>query len=65
MIIRNPVATILVTEVWKDPMAPYAASFSSRGPNPVTPDILKVKFIYISIILYLFLYYILIEFLIK
>ncbi|KAF3433055.1 hypothetical protein FNV43_RR24157 [Rhamnella rubrinervis] len=38
---KIPVATILVTEVWKNPMAPYSATFSSRGSNPVTPDILK------------------------
>ncbi|KAG7956416.1 hypothetical protein I3843_11G123400 [Carya illinoinensis] len=26
---------------WKDVMAPYAVSFSSKGPNPITPDIFK------------------------
>ena len=34
--------TILVGETWNDVMAPYVVSFSSRGPNPITPDILKV-----------------------
>uniref|UniRef100_F6HP89 Cucumisin n=1 Tax=Vitis vinifera TaxID=29760 RepID=F6HP89_VITVI len=38
---RNPIATILVGETRKDVMAPIVASFSSRGPNPISPDILK------------------------
>ncbi|KAH7549499.1 hypothetical protein ACOSP7_025688 [Xanthoceras sorbifolium] len=38
---ENPIATILVGETWKDVMAPSVVSFSSRGPNPITPDILK------------------------
>ncbi|GMI76302.1 hypothetical protein like AT5G59190 [Hibiscus trionum] len=38
---ENPVATILLGEIWTDYMAPYVVSFSSRGPNPVSPDILK------------------------
>ncbi|KAL4602687.1 hypothetical protein ACB092_10G071900 [Castanea dentata] len=37
-----PIATILVSETWKDVMAPYVVSFSSRGPNPIAPDILKL-----------------------
>ncbi|KAK9103463.1 hypothetical protein Sjap_020717 [Stephania japonica] len=37
----NPIATILVSETPKDAMAPRVVSFSSRGPNPVTYDILK------------------------
>ncbi|KAF8413088.1 hypothetical protein HHK36_001064 [Tetracentron sinense] len=37
----NPIANILVGETLKDVMAPRAVSFSSRGPNPLTPDILK------------------------
>ncbi|WRX19390.1 Peptidase S8/S53 domain - like 10 [Theobroma cacao] len=36
-----PVATILFGETWSDVMAPYVVSFSSRGPNPMNPDILK------------------------
>ncbi|XVF52805.1 hypothetical protein PTKIN_Ptkin05aG0048200 [Pterospermum kingtungense] len=36
-----PTATILFGETWTDYMAPYVVSFSSRGPNPITPDILK------------------------
>ncbi|KAI3468815.1 hypothetical protein Pfo_025478 [Paulownia fortunei] len=39
---KYPVATILVGETWKDAMAPKVVSFSSRGPSPITPDILKV-----------------------
>ncbi|XP_030945814.1 cucumisin-like [Quercus lobata] len=38
---KFPIATILVGETWKDVMAPYVVSFSSRGPNPIAPDILK------------------------
>ncbi|EXC11903.1 hypothetical protein L484_005366 [Morus notabilis] len=41
VILRNPKATILATEIWKDTVAPYAAPFSSRGPNRINPDILK------------------------
>ncbi|XP_035548784.1 cucumisin-like isoform X1 [Juglans regia] len=38
---RSPTATILKTNERKDAFAPYIASFSSRGPNVVTPSILK------------------------
>ncbi|CAI0414176.1 unnamed protein product [Linum tenue] len=38
---ENPIGTILVGETWKDIMAPYVASFSSRGPNRLNPEILK------------------------
>ncbi|KAK8618122.1 hypothetical protein V6N13_115993 [Hibiscus sabdariffa] len=38
---ENPIATILLGETWTDYMAPYVVSFSSRGPNPITPEILK------------------------
>ena len=41
--IHYPEATILVSEEIVNTMAPFAASFSSRGPNPITPDILKVN----------------------
>ncbi|PIN08997.1 Cucumisin [Handroanthus impetiginosus] len=37
----NPIATIFVSDAWKDAMAPVVVSFSSRGPSPITPDILK------------------------
>ncbi|CAA2986221.1 cucumisin-like [Olea europaea subsp. europaea] len=37
----NPTATIFVSDAWKDVMAPIVVSFSSRGPNPITPDVLK------------------------
>ncbi|WVY91659.1 hypothetical protein V8G54_037173 [Vigna mungo] len=37
----NPAATIFKTYEAKDSSAPYIASFSSRGPNKVTPNILK------------------------
>ncbi|KAL0329704.1 UNVERIFIED_CONTAM: Cucumisin [Sesamum radiatum] len=39
---KYPMATILMGETWKDAMAPTVVSFSSRGPSPVSPDILKV-----------------------
>ncbi|XP_026460996.1 subtilisin-like protease SBT4.6 [Papaver somniferum] len=38
---RNPIATILRTESIKDFEAPVVASFSSRGPNQISPDIIK------------------------
>ncbi|KAK6117110.1 hypothetical protein DH2020_049155 [Rehmannia glutinosa] len=37
----NPTATIFFSDAWKDVMAPVVVSFSSRGPSPITPDILK------------------------
>ncbi|CAN6171242.1 unnamed protein product [Urochloa humidicola] len=37
----NPVGTIDSSETTVDPQAPVAASFSSPGPNHVTPGILK------------------------
>lgn len=37
-----PIGTILAGETWKDVAAPRVVSFSSRGPNPITADILKV-----------------------
>ncbi|XP_038995026.1 cucumisin-like [Hibiscus syriacus] len=37
----NATATIFKSNEVNDTMAPYVASFSSRGPNPITPDILK------------------------
>ncbi|KAK1264569.1 hypothetical protein QJS04_geneDACA011379 [Acorus gramineus] len=38
---RNPVAKIFKSEQVVDETAPNVASFSSRGPNLITPDILK------------------------
>lgn len=38
----NPVATIEKSTAIEDLSAPSVVSFSSRGPNIVTPDILKV-----------------------
>ncbi|MCL7021578.1 hypothetical protein MKW94_029338 [Papaver nudicaule] len=38
---KHPVATILPTESIKDYEAPVVASFSSRGPNSIAPDIIK------------------------
>ncbi|KAI3973304.1 hypothetical protein MKX01_020679 [Papaver californicum] len=38
---RKPVANILRTESVKDSEAPVIASFSSRGPNSISPDIIK------------------------
>ncbi|XP_059434013.1 cucumisin-like [Corylus avellana] len=38
---RGPTATIHKTKERKDTFAPYIPSFSSRGPNPITPNILK------------------------
>ncbi|CAK8538235.1 unnamed protein product [Lathyrus sativus] len=38
---KNPIATIFKSEEVEDSLSPYVASFSSRGPNPITPNILK------------------------
>ncbi|KAI3468816.1 hypothetical protein Pfo_025479 [Paulownia fortunei] len=38
---NNRTATIFFSDAWKDVMAPIVVSFSSRGPSPVSPDILK------------------------
>ncbi|KAF5188104.1 Subtilisin-like serine protease, partial [Thalictrum thalictroides] len=38
---RHPVAEILKTEAIRNGSAPVVGSFSSRGPNPFTKDILK------------------------
>ncbi|XP_057989655.1 cucumisin-like isoform X2 [Hevea brasiliensis] len=37
----EPTATILKSIDYKDEYAPYVVSFSSRGPSPITDDILK------------------------
>ena len=39
---RNPMARILKSESIHDATAPYVVSYSSRGPNHISPDILKV-----------------------
>ncbi|WCJ20438.1 Subtilisin-like protease SBT4.4 [Euphorbia peplus] len=39
--VKNPVAQILKSEAVKDSTAPLVASFSSRGPNIIVPDLLK------------------------
>ncbi|XP_065878994.1 subtilisin-like protease SBT4.4 [Euphorbia lathyris] len=38
---RHPVAKLLKSEEIKDTSAPIVASFSSRGPNLIVPDLLK------------------------
>ncbi|KAK9950765.1 hypothetical protein M0R45_006234 [Rubus argutus] len=38
---RNPTATIWKSEEINDVLAPYVPSYSSRGPNPAHPNILK------------------------
>ncbi|KAL5747947.1 hypothetical protein ACOSQ2_025244 [Xanthoceras sorbifolium] len=40
--VGTPTATISKSEEGKDSFAPYVVSFSSRGPNPTTTDILKL-----------------------
>ncbi|TKY53554.1 Cucumisin protein [Spatholobus suberectus] len=37
----NPTAVIFKSNEGNDSLAPYIASFSSRGPNSITPNILK------------------------
>ena len=39
---RNPQAEILKSEAIKNSAAPVVAEFSSRGPNSLVPEILKV-----------------------
>ncbi|WJX22548.1 hypothetical protein P8452_11840 [Trifolium repens] len=38
---KYPVAEILKSDVVQDTTAPKIASFSSRGPNPIVPEIMK------------------------
>ncbi|XP_020202260.1 cucumisin [Cajanus cajan] len=38
---RNATATIFKSEEINDGLIPFVASFSSRGPNPITPNTLK------------------------
>ncbi|XP_042479750.1 subtilisin-like protease SBT4.3 [Macadamia integrifolia] len=38
---RNPKAKIYKSQSIRDPKAPVVLSFSSRGPNPISPNILK------------------------
>ncbi|KAK9903149.1 hypothetical protein M0R45_001208 [Rubus argutus] len=38
---RNPTATIWKSEEINDVLAPYVPSYSSKGPNPAHPNILK------------------------
>ncbi|WJX26892.1 hypothetical protein P8452_15762 [Trifolium repens] len=38
---KYPVAEILKSDVVRDTTAPKIASFSSRGPNPIVPEIMK------------------------
>ncbi|PRQ59339.1 putative cucumisin [Rosa chinensis] len=38
---RNATATIWKSEEISDVLAPYVPSYSSRGPNPINPNILK------------------------
>ena len=43
-ICSNPAAIISKSYEGIDSAAPYIAPFSSRGPNTITPNILKVNF---------------------
>ncbi|GMN75148.1 hypothetical protein TIFTF001_056803, partial [Ficus carica] len=38
---RKPTASIWKSKEKTDKLAPYIPSYSSRGPNPITPEILK------------------------
>ncbi|XP_057451746.1 subtilisin-like protease SBT4.3 [Lotus japonicus] len=38
---KNPKVEILKSEIFKDRSAPKVGSFSSRGPNPLIPEIMK------------------------
>ena len=43
---RNPIGSITKSSEATNKLAPIVASFSSRGPNPVNPNILKVKLVH-------------------
>ncbi|KAK8976699.1 hypothetical protein V6N11_057297 [Hibiscus sabdariffa] len=45
---ENPTATIFRTTQNNNQFAPFVVSFSSRGPNPITADILKVYIVYMG-----------------
>ncbi|KAK8491083.1 hypothetical protein V6N11_047126 [Hibiscus sabdariffa] len=45
---EKPTATILRSTEENDELAPYVVSFSSRGPNILSPDILKVYIVYMG-----------------
>ncbi|GAU36233.1 hypothetical protein TSUD_214300 [Trifolium subterraneum] len=45
---RNPMATIYRSNELKDTLAPVVASFSSRGPNHATNEILKVPLLLLT-----------------
>ncbi|KAF8397397.1 hypothetical protein HHK36_016310 [Tetracentron sinense] len=45
---KNPEANIMRSDVLRDANAPVIVSFSSRGPNPMTTDIIKAS-IYLDI----------------
>lgn len=53
MACSNPTATIFKSTESNQTSAPFVVSFSSRGPNPITGDILKVdrssSFIYLTV----------------
>ncbi|KAL9316298.1 hypothetical protein ACSQ67_017299 [Phaseolus vulgaris] len=51
----NPTAIISKSYEGIDSAAPYIAPFSSRGPNTITPNILKVNFMHAKLILCPFL----------
>lgn len=45
LVFRSPVASLSpVKTLFDTKPAPFMASFSSKGPNTVTPEILKVRF---------------------
>ncbi|KAK1587128.1 hypothetical protein Q3G72_009812 [Acer saccharum] len=45
---KNPQVEILKSEAIKDSTAPAVAWFSSRGPNSIVPDILKLHIVYMG-----------------
>lgn len=47
VLFRAPVAYISGGTEIGELAAPIMASFSSRGPNAITPDILKVNYIFL------------------
>ena len=54
---RSPQGTVLKTEAIFNQKAPKVASFSSRGPNTIAVDLLKVTYTVLSLFDFVYKYY--------
>ena len=57
VILRSIQGTVLKTEAEFNQKAPKVASFSSRGPNPIAVDLLKVTYTVLSLFDFVYKYY--------